>query len=363
MSIQRIESSMLDGSATGLSGFRNRIINGDMRIDQRNAGASVALSGAVFAYAVDRFAGYKETAGASGTAQRTVVAPEEFNNSFAITITTGATATGGEQNFIQHGVEGFNVADLGWGTAAAKAVTISFWVRSSLAGTYGFGVTNSASNRAYVASYTISAANTWEYKTITIPGDTAGTWLTDNGMGIKLRFDYGSGPSVRITAGVWGSTYGNTVSAQANLVGTNGATFYITGVQLEAGSVATPFERRPYGTELALCQRYTFVLAPAKLNATVSCVFGFDSTRAFDGSFSAFPTTMRAEPTNTVSGTWNLVDGVNAATPGSNLNFPAAGTHGYYANIGSGGSSIVGTRVYAVRTSSTTSQILFNAEL
>jgi hypothetical protein len=284
-------------TADSLQGFRNRIINGNMRIDQRNAGASVALSGASFAYAVDRFAGYKETAGASGTAQRTTVAPEGFNNSFAITISTGATASGGEQNFIQHGVEGFNVADLGWGTAAAKAVTISFWVRSSLAGTYGFGVTNSASNRAYVASYTISAANTWEYKTVTIPGDTAGTWLTDNGMGIKLRFDYGSGPSVRITAGVWGSTYGNTVSAQANLVGTSGATFYITGVQLEAGSVATPFERRPYGTELALCQRYFF-----QGSISMSGVIGGGGGTVPFGGFS-FVVPMRANPTTTrVSG-------------------------------------------------------------
>jgi hypothetical protein len=300
-------------TADSLQGFRNRIINGDMRIDQRNAGASVDLSGASFAYAVDRFAGYKQTAGASGTAQRTVVAPDGFNNSFAITVSTGATATGGEQNFIQHGIEGFNVADLGWGTAAAKAVTISFWVRSSLAGTYGFGVTNSAANRAYVASYTISAANTWEYKTVTIPGDTVGTWLTDNGMGIRLRFDYGSGPSVRITAGVWGSTFGNTVSAQANLVGTSGATFYITGVQLEAGSVATPFERRPYGTELALCQRY------AQLNTAAA---GKANTGGGAGAFYVpMMVQMRAAPTVTlVTGTGRVDQIYTSQRPVTSVN-------------------------------------------
>jgi len=341
--------------------FTNRIINGDMRIDQRNNGVSVTPTN--LQYGVDRWQAYL-TQASKFSMQQSSTAPAGFKNSLLITSLSAYSVVSSDFFNVLQFIEGFNVADLDWGTANAKTVTLSFWVRSSLTGTFGGVLRNTGGGtRSYPFSYTISVADTWEQKTITVPGDTTGTWQTTNGQGVGVVFDLGVGTTFEGTSGAWANSnlYGTT--SATSVVGTNGATWYITGVQLEAGSVATPFERRPFGTELALCQRYTFVLAPAKLNATVSCVFGFDSTRAFDGSFSAFPTTMRAEPTNTVSGTWNLVDGVNSATPGSGLNFPAAGTHGYYASIGSGGSSIVGTRVYAVRTSSTTSQILFNAEL
>jgi hypothetical protein len=235
--------------------FKNRIINGAMMIDQRNAGASVSMTNGVFAYAVDRTYAYKDTT-ASTTAQRSTVAPTGFTNSFLFTTTTGGTVASGGQNFIQQAIEGFNVADLGWGTANAQPITISFWVRASLTGTYGVGITNSVANRVSVATYSVSSANTWEYKTITVAGDTTGTWLTDNSIGIRLRFDLGSGSTYQGTAGSWGSTLINTTSAQVSVIGTTGATFYITGVQLEKGSTATSFDYRPYGTELALCQRY-----------------------------------------------------------------------------------------------------------
>jgi hypothetical protein len=159
---------------------------------------------------------------------------------------------------LQHKVEGFNSADFAWGSASAASVTLSFWVRSSITGTYSVKLGNSASDRFYIATYTISAANTWEQKTITLAGDTSGTWLTDNSTGIEIRFGMAIGSSfTSSTIGSWaaGGSFGAT-TASNNWIGTNGATFYITGVQLEAGSVASPFERRDYGRELIMCQRY-----------------------------------------------------------------------------------------------------------
>ena len=238
-----------------LAGSRNRIINGDMRIDQRNAGASVTLANTLL-YSVDRWYGIEDTDGGA-TLQRSTVAPTKFTNSLLYTVTSADTSLSAAQyTIIAQAVEGFNVADLDWGTANAQSITISFWVRSSLTGTFGGAINNSASTRSYPFTYSVNAANTWEQKTITIAGDTSGTWLSDNGRGITLNFGLGVGSTFSGTTGAWAT--GNFVSATGavSVVGTNGATFYITGVQLEAGSVATPFERRSYGQELALCQRY-----------------------------------------------------------------------------------------------------------
>jgi hypothetical protein len=153
-------------------------------------------------------------------------------------------------------IEGLNVADLGWGTANAKTVTLSFWVRSSLTGTFGGALRNSGNNRSYPFSYTISAANTWEQKSVTIAGDTSGTWLTTNGIGVQVQFSLGTGPTLSGTAGAWvaGNVFAPTGSV--SVVGTNGATWYVTGVQFEVGSQATSFDFRDYGRELILCQRY-----------------------------------------------------------------------------------------------------------
>ena len=289
-------------TADSLQGFRNRIINGNMVIDQRNAGAAITATG----LPVDRWTFYKDTAGGSLSVQRSSTAPSGFINSIALTVTTGITPAAGEGNTFMQPIEGFNVADLGWGAAGAQAVTVSFWVRSSLTGTFGGSITNSANNRSYPFTYAISAANTFEYKTVTIPGDTSGTWLKDNGAGLRLWFGLGVGSTLSGTAGAWaGSTFLSATGA-VSVVGTSGATFYITGVQLEAGSVATPFERRDYGRELIMCQRYYAKLSTNASNLFTAYGSGFAASSTTASIFIKYPQTMRSSPT----ANFNLV-GVN----------------------------------------------------
>ena len=192
-------SNGLSGNAIG-PGFKNRIINGDMRIDQRNAGAAVTTSGS---YVVDRFSVVNVTDGAF-SAQQDSSAPTGFINSIKCTTTTADASLGTDQRyFVRQAIEGTNVADLGWGTANAKTVTLSFWVRSSLTGTFGGVLRNSASNRSYPFTYSISAANTWEQKSVTVAGDTSGTWLTTTGVGILVVFGLGVASNLSGTAGAW----------------------------------------------------------------------------------------------------------------------------------------------------------------
>jgi uncharacterized lipoprotein YmbA len=243
-------------SAVNSLGFRNRIINGDMRIDQRNAGASVTPTNGQ--YLVDRFyAGLTQASKFSAQQNSGAVTPPTgYTNYLGCVSLSAFSVASGDTFFVQQAIEGFNTADLGWGTASAQSITISFLARSSLTGTFGGSVMNSAVNRAYPFTYTVSAANTWEQKTVTIAGDTSGTWLTDNGIGLRLTFSLGTGSTLATTAGAWAA--GNFLSATGavSVVGTSGATFYITGVELEAGSTATSFERRDYGREFIMCQRY-----------------------------------------------------------------------------------------------------------
>jgi len=240
-----------------IAGTRNRIINGDMRIDQRNNGAAVTptVNGT---YVIDRWISVLHQVSKYSVQRNagSVTPPVGFTNYLGVTSLSAYSVLSSDLFWIDQRIEGFNAADFSWGTANAKTVTLSFWIRSSLTGTFGGNLSNDkVSQRSYPYSYTISSANTWEYKTITIPGDTTGTWGTDNSSGILVAFNLGAGSTYSGTAGAWTAT--NIVPTGAtSVVGTNGATFYITGVQLEPGTVATPFERRSYGAELALCQRY-----------------------------------------------------------------------------------------------------------
>jgi hypothetical protein len=298
------------GTTSSVS-MRNRIINGDMRIDQRNAGASVTPI--ALEYQIDRWRYFGSQASriTMGQNQGGVTPPAGFTNYLGVTSSSAYTLLASDFFGYQQFVEGFNVADLGWGTANAQPVTVSFWVRSSLTGMFGGSIQNSATNRSHPFSYTIAAANTWEYKTVTIPGDTSGAWLTNNGRGLGLNFMFGVGSNNSGTAGAWTSSDHRSVTGAVSVVGVNGATFYITGVQLEAGSVASPFERRAYGQELALCQRYYHT------NETTSYVAQSTAYNAY-----VFPQKMRATPTLTLTPT---AGSVNPGTTGA-AGFNSIGT-------------------------------------
>ena len=277
-------------TADSLQGFRNRLINSDMRIDQRNAGASVTPTSGQ--YTLDRWGSYVSQT-SKLTVQRSTTAPVNFINSLLVTSSSSYSVLTGDFFTAHQFIEGFNVSDLAWGTANAKTVTLSFWVRSSLTGTFGGTLGNSAGTRSYPFTYTISSANTFEQKTITITGDTSGTWLTDNGIGLRVYFGLGVGATYSGTAGAWAT--GNLVSATGavSVVGTNGATWYITGVQLEVGTQATTFTTAggSYGAEFALCQRYYWKY----INDYI--VSGFNENSS--GFLAAFtlPTQMRTAPT------------------------------------------------------------------
>ena len=294
--------SSIQTSAVLNPAFKNRIINGAMMIDQRNAGASVTANDGVFP--VDRFK-FNVAVNGKGTGQQSTTAPAGFINSLLFT-SNSAYTVGASENFnIDHYVEGLNVADLGWGTANAATVTLSFWVRSSLTGTFGGSVNNSASNRSYPFSYTISAANTWEQKSITIAGDTSGTWLTTNGSGIKLHFSLGTGTTFSGTAGAWAGTNYVSATGATSVVGTSGATFYITGVQLEKGSTATSFDYRPYGTELALCQRYFEMIYKTWGTFSTTSIFRINGR---------FATKKRAQPSATIYATTVYAENYGVST-------------------------------------------------
>jgi len=241
---------------TALSGT-NRIINGDMRIDQRNTGASVTINSATNTYVMDRWFGVGQAADGVFSMARSSVGLGSFSNGQLVTVTTADAAIGATQAYaVIQKIEGNNVSDFSFGAVNASSVTLSFWVFSTVAGTFGGALANEAHNRSCPFSYTVAAANTWEYKTITLPGDTGGTWPTDNNSAMRVIFAVGVGSSLKGTAGVWAAGTLWSASGTVDLISTLNAQRYLTGVQLEIGTVATPFERRSFGLELALCQRY-----------------------------------------------------------------------------------------------------------
>ena len=326
-------------SVIGGLGFRNRIINGDMRIDQRNEGASVSVSTGGQPYGVDRWNGQGTAAAGVFSMQRsTSTPPAGFTNFTRITTTTAdaSPAAGSVYNF-RHQIEGNNLQDFQFGAATAKTVTISFWVRSSLTGTFSGAFSNSAFNRAYPFTYAISVANTWEQKSIAIAGDTTGTWLTDSGIGLRVYFDLGSGSTYRGTGGAWAASGLIGATSAVRVISTLSATFDLTGVQLEIGNAATEFERRPFGQELTLCQRYyatsietgKIVTDFATLNTgSVGGIMGYSSGAGGDMfQCMSFPVAMRANPTLTLySGANRTAGSVRDMTTGTDVaGFPNGG--------------------------------------
>jgi hypothetical protein len=315
-----------------VTAFKNRIINGAMQIDQRNAGASVTPTAISGQYTLDRW-NANNSAASKYSVQRNagaVTPPAGYTNYLGVTSLAATTVGSGDYYQLIQYIEGFNCSDLNFGTANAQTVTLSFWVRSSLTGTFGGSLNNSAENRSYPYSYTISAANTWEQKTITIAGDTTGTWLTDNGKGLTVRFSLGMGSTYSSTAGSWQAGIYASATGATSVVGTNGATFYITGVQLEKGSTATSFDYRPYGTELALCQRYY-----AKLSASSNYTcFGSCSINSATSTnaFVKYPVTMRAGATVTASNTGIQV-GQGTVYSVSSISGQFSGYDGAYLNL------------------------------
>ena len=246
---------------SGALSNRNIIINGAMNLDQRSSG-SATTNGSSGYTTVDRWKSYDNLSAGASTSQQVTDVPDNqgFKNSLKFTVTTADSDLGtGEVLFIQQAIEGNNFSVLRYGTSSAKTSTISFWVKSSETGSFGGSLQRSVNyDRQYGFTYTISAANTWEYKTVTIPGDTGGTWPTDNTAGASLMFNLGSGSSRLIsTANQWGTTsLGFQVSGTKNIAGTVNATFFVTGVQMEVGTEATPFEHRTFADELQRCSRY-----------------------------------------------------------------------------------------------------------
>jgi hypothetical protein len=318
--------------------MKNRIINGDCRIDQRNSGASVSTSTINSTiYTLDRYY-YVASQASKFTIQQnagSVTPPSGFTYYSGLTSTSAYTPVSSDLFIYEQKIEGYNMADWAWGTASAKPITFSFWVYSSLTGTFSGSLRNVNDTRNYAYTYTINAANTWEQKTITIAGDTTGTWNATNNAGLKIGFCIGAGSTYLTTAGSWGGSVVVGATGSVNLVSTSGATFYITGVQLEVGSSATGFEYRHYQQELALCQRYCEVIKPtgAVTFAQIAVGQAEASTSGTVGYF--YQTAKRAAPTVTYD------------------------TANKYAVSGSGGGSIALTSISTARADTTSLAIGF----
>jgi len=363
-----------DGNTTTINGVtpnsanvvgKNRIINGNMVIDQRNAGASVTpINGT---YVIDRWKQYQSAASKYSVQQNAggVTPPAGFANYLGVVSLSSYTSSSADYFTLEQTIEGYNVADLGWGTADAKSVTVSFWVRSSLTGTFGGSIKNKSSgaNRSYPFSFVISVANTWERKTITVIGDTTGIWLNTNGLGITLSINLGTGTTYSGPAGAWAATNYLSATGATSVVGTSGATFYITGVQLEVGESATEFEHRPYTTELQLCQRYCCIPADGSITSGAVIATGAAYTSGNNNTPLYLKVTMRAVPTltqNTGSGYYvYYYNGTSSST--SSLTLSGASTNDCIL-LYSGASTATGAAL-DLRMNNANAKLILSAEL
>ncbi len=288
-----------------LAGLRNRVINGACAIDQRHGGTAVTSDG----YLIDRLYLSLNSA-ASWTAQQSTDAPVGFTNSAMASVTTGASPGAGDLVKFDWELEGQTLADFAFGTGSAQSFTISFWVKASSAGTYSMFLRNSAGDRIQTLTYTINSAATWEHKTVTLAGDTSGTWLNNNGMGIQFSFVMSAGSTFTGAAVTsWSNSSLRNVTGSVDVGSGTGNYFGITGVQFELGTNASPFETRPYGLELLLCQRYCYAWTSAPNNYYNIVGLGLTDTVDRGECSFTFPQTMRVVPTLTASGTFDISNG------------------------------------------------------
>ena len=338
----------------------NKIINGDMRVDQRDGTATINATSVT--YNVDRWLGRGVASAGVFTLAQDTTSPANFTNSLKATVTTAdSSIASGSSYRVQQMIEGNNIADLNWGTSDAQSVTLSFWVRSSVTGTFGGSVANGDYDRFNVFSYTISVADTWEYKTVTITGDTSGTWYTNTSIGIRLNFSLGAGSTLLTSAGSWGASTKEGVTGQTNVIATNSATFYVTGVQLQTGSGASNFEYLQFGQQMLLCQRYFYSLGG-------TAAYEFIAHGMFTGTTTPLlraelPVKMRSAPTLSTSGTFLTKAGSsNLATASFSVDQSATQTYSFSATV-SGGSSTIGYAALMFVNNSTAARFNFSAEM
>jgi hypothetical protein len=351
--------------------MRNRIINGAMTISQRNGTSSVTItSTADNTYTLDRWAVYGSNSSRFSVQQDAgaVTPPAGFTDYLGVTSLSAYSIGVNDVFYVSQFIEGFNTADLDWGTANAKTVTFSFWVRSSLTGTFGGSFQNSAVNRAYPFTYTVNSANTWEQKSVTIAGDTTGTWLTTNGVGIRVGFGIGVGSNRSGTAGSWQAGNLNSTTGATSVVGTNGATWYITGVQLEVGTQATSFEYRQYQQELALCQRYAYRIGADATVVYARFCAGFNETTSAMNGCMHFPVSMRTSPSLTTTGTasnYTINSGISSLFTATSVpTVSANSTTVTTANITTAASGLTGGQgALLISNNNASAFLLFTAEL
>jgi hypothetical protein len=355
---QAVELAQI-ASAGVSEAFKNRIINGDMTIDQRNNGAAVTVSSGSGFYGVDRFNLYS----GSGTysLQRVADAPSGFSYSEKITVTSaGSSGTASAALHFEQKIEGYTIADLGAGTSSAKTVTLSFWVKSSIAGTYSLHFGNDT-DRFYVTTYSINAANTWEQKSVTITLATSGTWNATNGRGLEVLWSLLAGSDYTTsTLNQWSTAEDYQATGSVQFGETLNATWQVTGVQLEVGSSASSFEYRPYGTELVLCQRYCFRVSG---NTDNTPGYPFTTYTNSSGIVSVpFPVTMRTAPSFIFSGTARIQSVADSANFNSGLSIVGATTTGTGLSL-TGASNMTANAAGHFQFRANNSYLLFTAEL
>lgn len=288
--------------------FRNKIVNGDLSVDQRNGTATINGTGVT--YNVDRFLGRGVASAGVFTLEQSTTSPDNFTSSIKATVTTADSSIAASSSYrLQTNIEGVNMADMNWGSSSARTAVLSFYVRSSVTGTFGVSVANGNFDRFRVFSYTIDSADTWERKIITVPGDTSGTWPTDNTLSVRLNWSLGIGTNVDGTAGSYGSSTAEGLQGQTNLIATDSATFFLTGVQFEvdAGG-ATDFEHLPTDIQLDRCMRYTYVHNNNADSFQMLLFLGATRGGTNKSFYIQHPRPMRDTPSITLSGEIRMIN-------------------------------------------------------